>query len=79
MVGRLVDRGHVVEQPNPRDGRSTLLVLTPAGQDIFDRGLPLFHRVLADLDEALGGRLAEHEDAVRDVRLALQALAARAP
>ena len=78
MVGRLVDRGHVVEQPNPDDGRSTLLVLTPAGQDIFDRGLPLFHRVLADLDAELEGTLREHEDAVRAVRLALQKLSARA-
>jgi DNA-binding MarR family transcriptional regulator len=77
-VGRLIERGHVVEQPNPRDGRSTWLVLTPAGQDIFDRGLPLFHRVLAALDEELEGTLREHEDAVRTVRLALQKLSAQA-
>lgn len=76
-VGRLIERGHVVEQPNPRDGRSTWLLLTPAGQDIFDRGLPLFHRVLADLDEALEGTLREHEDAVRTVRLALQRLSSQ--
>jgi DNA-binding MarR family transcriptional regulator len=74
IVARLIARGHVVEQPNPRDGRSTLLVLTPAGQEIFDRGLPAFLRVLARLDEALGGTLQEHEDAVRRVRLALQEL-----
>ena len=77
-VGRLIERGHVVEQPNPRDGRSTWLVLTPAGQDIFDRGLPLFHRVHAALDEELEGTLREHEDAVRTVRLALQKLSAQA-
>ena len=77
-VGRLIERGHAVEQPNPRDGRSTLVVLTPAGQAIFDRGLPLFHEVLGALDAALEGTLREHEDAVRRVRLALQELAARA-
>jgi DNA-binding MarR family transcriptional regulator len=77
-VGRLIERGHAAEQPNPRDGRSTLVVLTPAGQEIFDRGLPLFHQVLGALDAALEGTLREHEDAVRRVRLALQELSARA-
>jgi DNA-binding MarR family transcriptional regulator len=75
LVARLIERGHVEERPNPRDGRSTLLVLTPAGQDIFDRGKPAFHRSLQRLDEALGGELHAHEDAVRRVRLALEELA----
>ena len=47
VVARLIERGHVREEPNPEDGRSTLLTLTPAGQEIFDLGLPVFHRVLA--------------------------------
>lgn len=74
MVGRLIDRGHAEERPNPRDGRSTLISLTPAGQAIFDRGAPVFKQVLAAIDEALDGGLREHEDAVRRVRLALQSL-----
>ena len=74
MVGRLIERGHVEERPNPQDGRSTLLALTPAGQKIFDRGVPVFQKVLAAIDEALDGGLREHEDAVRRVRLALQSL-----
>src|SRR5512133_3666361 len=37
-VTRLIERGHVAERPNPTDRRSTLLVLTAAGQEIFDRG-----------------------------------------
>jgi DNA-binding MarR family transcriptional regulator len=73
-VGRLIEQGHVEERPNPDDGRSTLLVLTPAGQEIFDRGLPAFIRVLNALDAALDGTLQEHEDAVRRVRVALQNL-----
>lgn len=76
VVARLIERGHVEERPNPHDGRSTLLTLTPVGQDIFDRGRPAFQRVLQDLDAALEGRLHEHEDAVRRVRLALQGLTA---
>ncbi len=79
VVSRLIESGHVVERPNPRDGRSTLLTLTPVGQGIFDRGLPAFQRVLQALDGALDGRLHEHEDSVRRVRLALQELAARDP
>ena len=77
LVARLIERGHVHEEPNPRDGRSTLLTLTPEGQQIFDQGLPVFQRVLAQIDGALEGRLDEHEDAVRRVRLALQRLSVR--
>jgi DNA-binding MarR family transcriptional regulator len=73
-VARLIERGHVEERPNPHDGRSTLLVLTPAGQKIFDRGKPVFHEVLRALDRALGGTLHEHEDAVRRVRVAAQSM-----
>jgi len=75
VVARLIERGHVEERPNPRDGRSTLLVLTPEGQVIFDRGLPVFQEVLRALDEALGGELHAHEEAVRRVRVAAQSLA----
>jgi DNA-binding MarR family transcriptional regulator len=76
LVARLIERGHVQEEPNPHDGRSTLLTLTPAGQAIFDRGIPVFQRVLRQIDAALDGRLDEHEQAVRGVRVALQALSA---
>ena len=60
--------------PNPRDRRSTLLELTPKGQEIFDRGKPAFRRALARLDEALDGRIDEHEEVVWRVRIALQEL-----
>ena len=73
-VARLIERNHAEERPNPRDGRSTLLVLTPEGQEIFDRGLPVFRDVLRALDSALSGELHEHEEAVRRVRVAVQSL-----
>jgi DNA-binding MarR family transcriptional regulator len=76
LVARLIERGHVQEEPNPRDGRSTLLTLTPAGQEIFDRGIPVFRLVLRQIDAALDGQLDEHEQAVRRVRLGLQTLSA---
>jgi len=73
-IGRLIERGHVEEQPHPRDGRSTLLVLTPAGQDIFDRGMPAFRKAIRALDDSLGGELDEYEDTVRRIRVAFQNL-----
>ena len=73
-VGRLIERGHIEERPHPEDRRSTLLTLTPAGQEIFDRGQPAFLRVLVALDAALDGEIQEHEEAVRRVRTALQTL-----
>ena len=78
-ITRLLERGHVEERANPHDGRSRLLTLTPAGQDVFDRGLPAFLRVLAALDRELDGELDEIERAVRRVRVALQALSERGP
>jgi DNA-binding MarR family transcriptional regulator len=73
MLRAVIERGHARELPNPRDRRSTLLELTPAGQAIFDRGIPAFHRALRRIDAALDGNLDEYEDRVRDVRTALQA------
>jgi len=76
LVARLIERGHAREEPNPRDGRSTLLTLTPEGQEIFDLGLPVFRGVLAQIDSELAGGLDQHEQAVRRVRVALQGLGA---
>ena len=36
-VRPLIERGHVVESPHPQDGRATLLTLTPAGQEVFEK------------------------------------------
>jgi len=74
VIKRLLDADHVREVPNPRDGRSTLLELTPAGQAIFDKGKPAFMRALARIDEALEGRLDEREEVVWQIRVALQGL-----
>jgi DNA-binding MarR family transcriptional regulator len=69
----VIERGHARELPNPRDGRSTLLELTPEGQAIFDRGMPAFARAFRRIDVALGGKVHEQEDAIRAMRIALQA------
>ena len=75
IVKRLLERGHVREAPNPKDGRSTLLELTPEGRRIFAAGQPAIKRVLDALDEALGGKLDEHEESLWRVRTVLQELA----
>ena len=76
---RRIEVGHVREFPNPHDGRSTLLELTPAGQAIFERGMPAFGQALRRIDAALGGGLREHEEAVRRVRLALASILEDSP
>ncbi len=73
-VRPLIERGHVLESPHPTDRRATLLSLTPAGQELFEQGVVEFRRFLASLDEELGGKLDELEQAVRTVRLALERL-----
>jgi len=74
-IKRLIDAGQVREVPNPRDGRSMLLELTPKGQRIFDKGLPAFQHALRKIDEALGGELDVHEETVWRLRQVLQELA----
>jgi DNA-binding MarR family transcriptional regulator len=74
-VGRLIERGQVVESADARDARATLLTLTPAGQELFERGVVEFRKFLASLDDALDGQLDELEQAVRTVRVALEQMA----
>jgi DNA-binding MarR family transcriptional regulator len=74
-IKRLIEAGQVREVPNPRDGRSMLLELTPEGQQIFDTGLPAFQRALRRIDAALGGELDAHEESVWRLRQVLKELA----
>lgn len=75
-VQRLVDRGLVERIPNPSDGRSYLLTLTPGGRDVLTLG----NTVLASLYEALGRRLPrssqEYEEVLGELREAVAAVAA---
>ena len=77
---RLEARGHAERVPNPDDGRSFLIRLTPKGQRLLDRARPAFR----DYAEAVEARLGPKRiDAVRaamiDLREAIDAeLEARA-
>jgi len=80
-VRRLERRGHAERVPNPDDGRSFLVRLTPAGRQLLDRARPAFR----DYAEAVEARLGrEQVDAVAagldSLRQAIDdELAARAP
>lgn len=78
QVGRLEDAGHVALAPNPADGRSRLVSLTPAGEQAHARAAPGFTALLDRVHGVLGAdepavmaaldRLLDALDRVRDDR-----------
>jgi DNA-binding MarR family transcriptional regulator len=61
-VKRLERRGHAERLPNPDDGRSFLVRLTPEGQRLLDLARPAFR----DYAEAVEARLGrEHVDSLK--------------
>jgi DNA-binding MarR family transcriptional regulator len=61
VVKRLERRDHVVREPNPNDGRSYLLRLTPSGREAHRAAVEAFVPVLESVVAALG----RHEASVR--------------
>ena len=75
-VRRLVERGDLRRIPNPADGRSYFLVLTPRGQSVSDRGWVAVVAAFGRVKEHLDRPPADHLDAMRELRAAVkQALA----
>jgi DNA-binding MarR family transcriptional regulator len=68
-VKRLEGRGHAERVPNPDDGRSFLLRLTPEGQSLLDEARPAF-RDYAESVEARLGR--EHVESLTNALAALR-------
>ena len=64
-VKRLEQRGHAARVPNPDDGRSFLIRLTPKGKRLLERARPAFR----DYAEAVEGRLGQKR--VAELRTAL--------
>jgi DNA-binding MarR family transcriptional regulator len=54
LVRRLQQRGHVEQRPNPVDGRSRLIALTPAGEAAHARTAATFFTATRALAAALG-------------------------
>lgn len=53
-IRRLEERGHVERVPNPDDGRSYLLRLTPSGQRLLSLARPLFRARALAVEARLG-------------------------
>ncbi len=54
LVRRLQERGHVEQRPNPADGRSRLLALTPTGEKAHAAAADTFFAATRALAAALG-------------------------
>lgn len=54
LVRRFQARGHVEQRPNPADGRSRLLALTPAGEQVHAETATTFFAATRALAAALG-------------------------
>jgi DNA-binding MarR family transcriptional regulator len=74
----LVERRDVRRIDNPEDGRSYLIVLTPRGRRLVDRGRPAVERALVRLEPHLPRGSDEYLVRMQELRRGLQhALAAR--
>jgi MarR family transcriptional regulator, temperature-dependent positive regulator of motility len=58
-VAALERRGLICREPNPADGRSFLLALTPKGRAIFDETLPAFVRLQEEMLKPLSRKERE--------------------
>lgn len=52
-VKRFEERGHVAREPNPDDGRSQLVSLTPAGRDWLMDAVEIFRKTTSHLNTIL--------------------------
>jgi DNA-binding MarR family transcriptional regulator len=78
-VRRLVDRGLVRRVPNPGDGRSYLLELTPGGAEAIRRAGPALHGAYLELERRLPRPLADYERMLDELNGALEGALAGAP
>ena len=58
-VRRLERRGHAERRPNPDDGRSFTIELTPAGQRLLRKARPRFRAAAEAVEARLGGQEVE--------------------
>jgi DNA-binding MarR family transcriptional regulator len=73
-IKRFESRGHVEREPNPDDGRSYRLRLTPAGRRAHRDAAALFKPLKEEIDQALGVREPEIRDSLSTVRAILDGI-----
>ena len=76
-VKRLQARGHVQREPNPDDGRSYRIGLTPAGRRAHQEAGELFLPALAAVEEVLGRSEPAVVQALASLRAALDEVRSR--
>jgi DNA-binding MarR family transcriptional regulator len=76
--GKLIERGHARRVPNPRDGRSALIELTPQGRRVVERARPAFDRVLDRIERHLELERTEVQAAISKLGEAVDAALAEA-
>jgi DNA-binding MarR family transcriptional regulator len=70
-VKRYEARGHVEREPNPADGRSYRIKLTPAGRRAHRSAAKLFIPMRTRVEEGLGARATEVREALLTLRSVL--------
>lgn len=70
-VKRFEPRGHVEREPNPADGRSYRIKLTPAGRRAHRDAAELFMPLRTRVDKGLGTRAPEVREALFTLRSVL--------
>ncbi len=71
-VREVVDRGDVRKVPNPEDGRSYLLELTPQGRKLADSGRPALVRAFQKLEPRLKRPAGDYIESTVELRRALR-------
>jgi DNA-binding MarR family transcriptional regulator len=76
-VKRLVARGHVRRVPHPEDRRSYRITLTDAGQYVHATASRYFLSALTNVEEVLPRPASDVQQALQDLRAAIDAAAQR--
>lgn len=75
-VRRFEERGHVHREPNPEDGRSSLLSLTRPGSDWLMDAVEVFRKTTARLNSVLDAEGVDPDELIDDLQR-VQALVER--
>ena len=75
-IRRLEERGLVERRPNPGDGRSSLLSLTPRGREAWESTFDAWADALRRLDAELDRPGSEIGEAIRELDRAMRTLLA---
>lgn len=76
-IRRLEERGFAERRPNPTDGRSHLVSLTPVGQAAFESTFPAWREAIVALEDELSVPSAQIAESIRELDRAMRAVISR--